>query len=98
MNGARLVSNQIARYRRIHDRNLESSILIGTKAQSMVSDHKVNKGEVETIKGFTYANVYESFNRTEAREQRYAFRMGAINHLESSSTKPIISIYTFNTA
>lgn len=88
MHGARLISNQIARYRRIHDRNLESSVLIGTKSQAMVSDHKVNKAEVETIKGFTYANTYESFERAEAREQRYAFRMGAINHLEGSSKDP----------
>lgn len=110
MTGARLVANQVARYRRLHDRNLESSVLIGTKAQAMVSDHKVNKAEIETVKGymwmcrhscawarcmfllqtiptssFAYANMYESFNRMESREQRYAFRMGAINHLESGS-------------
>jgi hypothetical protein len=84
LNGSRLVANQIAAYRRIHDRNLQASIMIGTKAQSMYSDHKVNKGQVESIKGFTYANVYESFTRAEAREQRYAYRMSAINHLESS--------------
>lgn len=85
MHGARLVANQIARFRRIHDRNLEASVLIGTKAQSMVSDHKVNKAQVETVKGFSYANMYENFQRTEAREQRYGYRMNAINHLENSS-------------
>lgn len=86
MHGARLISNQIARYRRIQDRNLQSSVMIGTKTQSMISDHKVNKAGVETIKGFSYANMYENFDRAEAREQRYAFRMNAINQLENSST------------
>jgi hypothetical protein len=51
----------------------------------MVSDHKVNKAEVETIKGFSYANTFENFARTEAREQKYAYRMNAIEHIESSS-------------
>jgi hypothetical protein len=86
MHGARLIANQIARFRRLQDRNLESSVLIGTKAQAMVSDHKVNKAQVETIKGFAYANIYENFQRLESREQRYSYRMGAINHLENSST------------
>lgn len=85
MQGAKLVANQVVRYRQIHDRNLSASVAIGTKSQAMLSDHKVNRAEVETIKGFAYANMYESFNRMESREQRYAWRMNAINHLESSS-------------
>lgn len=92
-NGARMVANQVARYRRLHDRNLESSIMIGTKMQSMVSDHKVNRAEVETIKGFTYANMYESFARTESREQRYAWRMNAVNHLETSMRDTMDEVY-----
>lgn len=85
LHGARLVANQIAKFRTLSNRNLESSILIGTKMQTMVSDHKVNKAEVETIKGFAYANMFESFATAESREARYAWRMNAINHLESSS-------------
>lgn len=84
-NGARLVATQIARYRQLQDRNLESSIRIGTKTQAMVSDHKVNQAEVETIKGYAYANMFESFSRAEAREKRYSWRMNAINQLEASS-------------
>jgi hypothetical protein len=85
MVGARLVANQIASYRRLHDRNLASSIMIGTKTQSMVSDHKINKAEVETIKGFSYANMFESFESVAHRERKYAWRMDAINQMENSS-------------
>ena len=96
MRGARMVANQVASYRRIHDRNLQASIQIGTQAQSMVSDHKVNRGQVESIKGFTFANTYESFGRLEAREQRSAFRMSAINHMESSMRESMDEAYTTN--
>lgn len=47
---ARLVAKQIASYRAISDRNFEADTLITTRAQTMLSDHIVNRSEVEAIK------------------------------------------------
>jgi hypothetical protein len=91
---ARLIASQVAKYRKIHSRNLEGAILIDTKSQAMLSDHKVNTAAVESVKGWTYANQFESFSRVEDREKRLMWRSGAIDALEGSMREHVDDVIT----
>jgi tRNA splicing ligase len=82
---ARLVAKQIASYRAIGDRNFEAETLITTRAQTMYSDHVVNRGEVEAIKGIRYANLSETIESAGMRSTKYAVRMSTAQELESIS-------------
>ena len=46
----RVVASQVAHYRQLSDKNFERDAMIGTRAQLMKSNHKINKAEVEAIK------------------------------------------------
>ena len=82
---ARLIADQITRYRQVSLRNFDASVEIATRAQVMVSNHKINRAEVEAIKGIKYANAEEDLETTRRREQKYAIRMEYHQELEDIS-------------
>ncbi|KAJ3221569.1 hypothetical protein HK099_003384 [Clydaea vesicula] len=90
---ARVVAGQIAQYRAIGDRNFEAETLIQTRAQVMVSDHKVNRAEVEAIKGIKHANLEENHHTVGRREYKYAARMNEYEDMEVIMNSGMDDIY-----
>ncbi|KAJ3210705.1 hypothetical protein HDU67_005080, partial [Dinochytrium kinnereticum] len=90
---ARVVAKQIAHFRSAADRNFEGSVMISTRAQLMMSNHKVNRAEVEAIKGIRYANIEEDITSTAGREHKYAQRMAVFEEMESIMNDGLDDVY-----
>jgi len=90
---ARLVARQIAQYRAVGDRNFEAETLIVTRAQTMASDHKVNRCEIDAIKGIKYANSGQTLESTALRSTKYSTRMEAFQEMESIMNEGMDEIY-----
>ncbi|KAJ1563327.1 hypothetical protein HK405_002458, partial [Cladochytrium tenue] len=48
----------------------------------MASNHKINRAEVEAIKGAKFANLEDSLESAAARERKYAQRLGVYEEME----------------
>ncbi|KAJ3045380.1 hypothetical protein HDV00_010250 [Rhizophlyctis rosea] len=90
---AKLIARQIADYRTAADRNFTGSVMIDTRAQLMVSDHIVNRAEVEAIKGIRHANVRENLQTFMAREKKYDERLDLYETMESIMNEGMDEVY-----
>lgn len=90
---AKIVARQIAHLRSCADRNFESSTMISTRAQLMASNHKINRAEIEAIKGARYANLEDSVQSMAQRERKYAKRMGEFEEMERIMNEGMDEVY-----
>ncbi|KAJ3057236.1 hypothetical protein HK097_010596 [Rhizophlyctis rosea] len=90
---AKLIAQQIADYRTASDRNFKGSVLIDTRAQLMVSDHTVNRAEVEAIKGIRHANIRENLQTFMEREKKYDERLDMYETMESIMNEGMDEVY-----
>lgn len=93
IHNARLVATQIAVYRRLVERNYESAVIIATKLQTVSSNHKINRAEVETIKGMKHANKGRTAQSVEAHEWKYDQRMKSYESMEEIMTEGMDDVY-----
>ncbi|KAI9014711.1 hypothetical protein BC832DRAFT_612553 [Gaertneriomyces semiglobifer] len=90
---AKLLAHQIAYYRLATDRNFEASVMIDTRAQLMVSNHVINRAEVEAIKGIKYANAEEDLHTVQKRQMKYAIRLDMYETMEDIMNGGMDEIY-----
>ncbi|KAI9360046.1 hypothetical protein DFJ73DRAFT_816471 [Zopfochytrium polystomum] len=90
---ARIVARQIAHYRSAADRNFESAAMIQTRAQLMASNHKINRAEIEAIKGARYANLEDTLETAASRERKYAQRMSMFEEMERIMNEGMDEVY-----
>ncbi|KAI9327084.1 hypothetical protein BDR26DRAFT_876057 [Obelidium mucronatum] len=90
---ARIAARQISHYRTASDRNYESAAMIQTRAQLMVSNHKINQAKIEAIKGSRYADMYDSIESVSAREAKYARMMGVQEEMEHIMNEGMDDVY-----
>ncbi|KAJ3083472.1 hypothetical protein HK102_001055 [Quaeritorhiza haematococci] len=90
---AKMLAQQAAQYRAVADRNFAGSVMIETRAQLMVSNHKINRAEVEAIKGIRYANIEESRQTVYERQQKYAEKLAEAEDMEELMNEGMDDIY-----
>ncbi|KAJ3030202.1 UNVERIFIED_CONTAM: hypothetical protein HDU68_009843 [Siphonaria sp. JEL0065] len=90
---ARIAARQISHYRTAADRNYESAAMIETRAQLMVSNHKINQAKIEALKGSRYADMYDSIESVSAREAKYAHMMGVQEEMEHIMNEGMDDVY-----
>ncbi|KAJ3288988.1 hypothetical protein HDU79_004406 [Rhizoclosmatium sp. JEL0117] len=90
---ARIAARQISHYRQASDRNYESSAMIQTRAQLMVSNHKINQAKIEALKGSRYADMYDSIETVASREMKYAHMMGVQEEMERIMNEGMDDVY-----
>lgn len=93
VHNARLVATQIAAYRRLVERNYESSVMIATKVQTISSHHKINRAEVETIKGIKHCNKGQTMETVISLEHKYDQRMKQFEEMEDIMTEGMDEVY-----
>ncbi|KAJ3102431.1 hypothetical protein HDU97_000574 [Phlyctochytrium planicorne] len=90
---AKVVAKQIAHLRSASDRNFEGSVMIATRAQLMVSNHKVNRAEIEAIKGIRYANIEDDISTFGSREMKYHQRLTQYEEMEKIMNEGLDEAY-----
>ncbi|KAJ3064259.1 hypothetical protein HDU98_012297 [Podochytrium sp. JEL0797] len=90
---ARIAARQISHYRTASDRNYESAAIIQTRAQLMVSNHKINQAKIEALKGSRYADMYDTIESVSARELKYAHMMGVQEEMELIMNEGMDDVY-----
>ncbi|KAJ3241686.1 hypothetical protein HDU81_011010 [Chytriomyces hyalinus] len=90
---ARIAARQIAHYRTASDRNYESAAIIATRAQLMVSNHKINQAKVEALKGSRYACKDDTIETVMAREMKYAQMMSVQEEMERIMNEGMDDVY-----
>ncbi|KAI8621906.1 hypothetical protein BC830DRAFT_1092128 [Chytriomyces sp. MP71] len=90
---ARIAARQISHYRTASDRNYESAAIIQTRAQLMVSNHKINQAKVEALKGANYACMEDTIDTIMAREMKYAQMMNIQEEMERIMNEGMDDVY-----
>ncbi|TPX66028.1 hypothetical protein SpCBS45565_g04746 [Spizellomyces sp. 'palustris'] len=90
---AKCLSHQISHYRVTSDRNFEAAVMIDTRAQLLVSNHVVNRAEVEAIKGIRYANVEEDLKTVQQRQEKYDTRLDMYETMEDIMNEGMDDVY-----
>ncbi|TPX40544.1 hypothetical protein SeMB42_g05958 [Synchytrium endobioticum] len=93
INRARTVASQLVHYRMMGDRNFTADAMIQTRAQVAASNHKINRAEIDALKGMMYANFEESVSTIQSREKRYAEKMEMFELMESIMNEGMDEIY-----
>lgn len=89
---ARLLAQQIARFRAVADRNFASSVMISTEAQLMYSTNKVNKAQVENITGINWANSHHSMSKVQMGHMQTAKKLNDFEMLEGMSELVLLAV------
>ncbi|KAJ3021165.1 hypothetical protein HKX48_009085 [Thoreauomyces humboldtii] len=90
---AKCLAHQVAHYRVAADRNFDAGVMIDTRAQLMVSNHVVNRAEVEAIKGIRYANKGETIQTALARQHKYDMRLTISETMEAIMNEGMDDVY-----
>ncbi|KAI9090464.1 hypothetical protein DFS34DRAFT_637463 [Phlyctochytrium arcticum] len=90
---AKCLAHQIAHYRVTGDRNFEAGVMIDTRAQLLVSNHVINRAEVEAIKGIRYANVEEDLKTIRQRQEKYDTRLDMYETMEDIMNEGMDDVY-----
>ncbi|KAJ3162971.1 hypothetical protein HDU88_006464 [Geranomyces variabilis] len=90
---AKCLAHQVTHYRVASDRNFEAGVMIDTRAQLMVSNHVVNRAEIEAIKGIRHANKEETLETVQKRHHKYDQRMDMYETMEDIMNEGMDDIY-----
>ncbi|KAJ3147681.1 hypothetical protein HDU86_007930 [Geranomyces michiganensis] len=90
---AKCLAHQVTHYRVASDRNFEAGVMIDTRAQLMVSNHVVNRAEIEAIKGIRHANKGETVETVQKRHYKYDQRMDMYETMEDIMSEGMDDIY-----
>lgn len=90
---AKMLAGQVARYQQVSDKNFAGSVYIQTRAQLMFSNHKINRAEVEALKGAKYANMGESLEACNQRYEKYSMRLEVTEDMEELMNEGMDEIY-----
>ncbi|KAJ3165798.1 hypothetical protein HK101_000168 [Irineochytrium annulatum] len=99
---ARILAAQIAGLRNTSNRNFQGSAIIQNRAQVMASNHKINRAEMEAMKGTRYANYGVTQVGAKMQTMKYAQRMMEDEVLEElmnegmddvSPSVPLLGVY-----
>ncbi|KAI8851040.1 hypothetical protein BC829DRAFT_387819 [Chytridium lagenaria] len=69
------------------------SVMIATRAQLMVSNHKVSRAEIEALKGIRYANIEQDITSTRTKGFKYAQRMSECEEIETTLNDGLDEVY-----
>ncbi|KAI8912309.1 hypothetical protein DFJ77DRAFT_467719 [Powellomyces hirtus] len=90
---AKCLAHQVSHYRVASDRNFEAAVMIDTRAQLMVSNHVVNRAEVEAIKGIRHANQEETLKTVQKRQMKYDKRLDLYETMEDIMNEGMDEVY-----
>ena len=69
---AKMIAQQIALYRNVSDKNFSRSVMIGTQAQLMCSQHRIHQAQIESLKGLAQAHLGQFEDSLASQGRKYA--------------------------